>query len=371
MLVAMRGGTPDMVPVAPDMSNMIPCRLTRKPFWDVYLYQDPPLWQAYIDAVKHLGFDGWLCGVPVDVPGDGDDPPGGSPWREAVVERTPERIYTRLHRAAEGGEQWTDWCNVYYVADSPTHCVPLSKVGLTARAPAAWEDAVPRRAYSGAEAFHEAKRQMGELGVVALTEGLPGLGLQPEDIYRYYDDPDSVLTRCEREHRRIVRRTEALLALDPDFFLIGISGFMITNPEPIFRRLALACLQDLTALCTRAAIPSQIHCCGPEYDLVRISAHETDLSSINPLETPPMGDCDLARVKREFGDRISLMGNLHTTSVMLHGSPADVREASKKAMDDAAAGGGFILSTGDQCGRDTPDANIFAMIETARTRGVY
>lgn len=26
MLVAMRGGQPDCVPVAPDMSNMIPCR---------------------------------------------------------------------------------------------------------------------------------------------------------------------------------------------------------------------------------------------------------------------------------------------------------------------------------------------------------
>ncbi len=30
MLVAMRGGQPDCVPAAPDMSNMIPCRLTGK-----------------------------------------------------------------------------------------------------------------------------------------------------------------------------------------------------------------------------------------------------------------------------------------------------------------------------------------------------
>lgn len=31
----------------------------------------------------------------------------------------------------------------------------------------------------------------------------------------------------------------------------------------------------------------------------------------------------------------------------------------------------FILSTGDQYGRDTPDENLFTMIETARTFGRY
>jgi uroporphyrinogen decarboxylase len=37
----------------------------------------------------------------------------------------------------------------------------------------------------------------------------------------------------------------------------------------------------------------------------------------------------------------------------------------------AAEEGGFILSTGDQCGRDTPDENMHAMIETAREYGIY
>jgi hypothetical protein len=38
---------------------------------------------------------------------------------------------------------------------------------------------------------------------------------------------------------------------------------------------------------------------------------QTDLSNINSLEMRPMGDCDLARVKREFGSKISLMENIH------------------------------------------------------------
>ena len=85
----------------------------------------------------------------------------------------------------------------------------------------------------------------------------------------------------------------------------------------------------------------------------------------------PMGDCDLAELKRLYGDKIILKGNLHTTEVMLRGSVDDVIAASKKAIDDAAEGGRFILSTGDQCGRDTPDENLHAMVETARTYGKY
>jgi uroporphyrinogen decarboxylase len=56
---------------------------------------------------------------------------------------------------------------------------------------------------------------------------------------------------------------------------------------------------------------------------------------------------------------------------MLNGSVDDVVHACKRCIDDAAAGGRFILSTGDQTPRDTPDANIFAVIETARTYGKY
>jgi uroporphyrinogen decarboxylase len=84
-----------------------------------------------------------------------------------------------------------------------------------------------------------------------------------------------------------------------------------------------------------------------------------------------MGDCDLAELKRARGRQISLMGNLHTTEVMLKGSADQVRRKAREAIAAAGPGGGFILSTGDQCPRDTPDENLFALVETARTHGVY
>ena len=58
LLAVLHGEIPDCVPCCPDISNMVPCRLTGKPFWDIYVFQDPPLWKAHIDALKHFDIDG-------------------------------------------------------------------------------------------------------------------------------------------------------------------------------------------------------------------------------------------------------------------------------------------------------------------------
>jgi uroporphyrinogen decarboxylase len=84
-----------------------------------------------------------------------------------------------------------------------------------------------------------------------------------------------------------------------------------------------------------------------------------------------MGDVDLAEVKKLYGDKLSFMGNLQTTSVMLRGTVEEVEAAARKAIDDAGVNGGFLLSTGDQCGRDTPEENIFKLVEVAKTYGKY
>jgi len=104
---------------------------------------------------------------------------------------------------------------------------------------------------------------------------------------------------------------------------------------------------------------------------VKICAEETDLTIIDPLEIPPLGDANLAGLKRLYGHKLVLKGNVHTIDVMLNGTANDVREAAKKAIDDAAEDGRFILSTGDQCARDTPFENLYALIQTAQTYGKY
>jgi uroporphyrinogen decarboxylase len=146
---------------------------------------------------------------------------------------------------------------------------------------------------------------------------------------------------------------------------------MLFNPPPIFRDLALHWMKELTALAKAQGVLTHMHCCGTEKALVKIAVEETDLNGIEPLEAPPMGDCILKEIKQQFGSRLALKGNLHTTDVMLFGSTEDVERACKQAIDDAAAGGGFILSTGDQTPADTPLENIEKMVQVAQTYGRY
>jgi len=366
------GKIPDCVPVAPDTSNMIPARLTGKPFWQIYLYQDPPLWLAYLDCVKHFGFDSLMDGYfPLTLPEEAD--PDAPAWEPMIVYETPERLVVQ-HRRREGRRvAWSSRVDVYYVADPPTGGVPPEKIGLPP-VPRRWRPVEGVKQWpTGVDLLRLVKQEMGDHGLVGVWCGTTLLTGNPEALYSYYDDPApwrrravELLEHFEARFHRLLRLPERL-----DFLCLGASGTLVFGTVPMFRELALPIVQRITELAAAAGLPTHIHSCGPERELVRICAEETQLSVIDPLEPPPMGDCDLAHLKRRYGHRLTLKGNLHTTEVMLRGTPETVAAASRQAIDAAAEGGRFILSTGDQCGRDTRDENILAMIATARDYGHY
>ena len=369
LLAVLHGKMPDCVPVCPDISNMVPARMTGKPFWDIYVYQDPPLWKAHIDALKHFDIDG---GFELYDFGDlfGDYDPK---WGQKIVHRNEDNSFVTQDYCEATGE-WSRYVVVHTADNPPATNVLPHKIGLPA-IPSTWEDIEGAKVWpTGFELWKLIKTELGDQGILGMPSGASTLLINtPEEIYEYYDNPGKFHERREAMLERVDRRMAVIRDLDvkPDFLLCGASGSLVFQSPKIFRELALPVLKHVTKLAYEMGIPTHVHSCGPEKLLVKIAAEETHLTVIDPLEVPPMGDCDLAELKRLYGDKIVLKGNLHTTSVMLRGSVDDVIAASKKAIDDAGAGGGFILSTGDQCGRDTPDENLFAMVETARTYGRY
>jgi len=370
LLAVLNGDIPDHVPVAPDTSNMIPAKLTGKPFWDLYLYNDPPIWLAYINCVKYFGFDSLMDGY-VDISFNDLDPPGEK--ITAIVHRSSDRIVTQSYKEANGKKFWDSGVTVYYIDNPPSWGVNPLAIKLP-KEPASFEPVEGAREWpAGGELLSLVKREMGDHGLVGVFCGTSKLVNTEQEIYDYYDDPDIFVRRRDERLEYYEKKFSKLMSLEdrPDFICTGASGTLIHQSLDTFRLLGLPIVQRITALCKQAGIPSHIHSCGPEKALVKIMAEETDLTVIDPLEIPPMGDCNLKELKRLYGRKLTLKGNLHTTDVMLFGSVSDVADAAKRAIDDAAEGGRFILSTGDQCGRDTPEENIFALIETAKTYGKY
>jgi len=348
---------------------MVPARLTGKPFWDIYVHQDPPLWKAYIDAVKHFGIDG---GFEVYDFGDLFDDMYPK-WESRIVHRRQDGSFVTQDYCQET-EQWSHTVVVHTSDNPPATDVLPSKIGLPA-IPSTWEEIEGVKQWpKGFELWEMIKKELGDHGIVGMPSGARTcLVYSTDEVCEYYDNPAKFHQRREEMLELIERRMDIISNLKekPDFLFCGDSGSLIFQTPQMFRELALPGLKRATKLAFDLGIPTHVHSCGPETELVKIAAEETKLTIIDPLEIAPMGDCNLAELKKLYGNKIVLKGNLHTTKVMLHGSAEDVVEASQKAIDDAAEGGGFILSTGDQCGRDTPDENILAMIEAVNKYGHY
>lgn len=365
----LRGGIPDCVPVTPDFSNMIPARMTGKPFWDIYLYNDPPIWEAFLDCAKYFNID-CLMDFPLAFPEETN--PSDPEWEKFIIFENDEEIITQASYVENGKRKWASKIDVYYISNPPTTLSPET-IGLP-KEPTKWRPVEGVKSVDvGPEGFKRMKRLLGDQGILGVGVTSTCCLGSVEDIYDYYDNPEKYVKWGQDKIKTAEDRFKRVMSMDvkPDWIGLGGSGSLVFQTVEIFRQVAFPAVKRAIELAHDAGVPSHVHSCGPEKELVKIMAEETDLTVIDPLEIPPMGDCNLKELKTLYGNKIVLKGNLHTTEVMLRGSAADVIAASKKAIDDAAAGGKFILSTGDQCGRDTPDENLRAMIDTAREYGRY
>lgn len=374
-LTALRaGGVPDRVPCTPDISNYIPCKRTGLPFWDIYFKNELPLWKAYLSAADYFGIEAWMASctfIPLQS-------------RQSRVERKVELVFDKdrdamiektLIRTPDGDLTQQSLC---FRAEPPS---PIEKPikNLVADFPKfRWLLQEPveldRPVVEEMRAACERRQQ-----AFGLCIGYPGFhgwmcavqgGVEPLS-YAECDTPEILQEWFELDLAFGTKLMELLIAIKPDYLLFGGSGTITLASTELARKYAIPALKKWSAMAKAAGIPTMLHSCGKSRALVDLLCEETDVNSINPLEIPPMGDVDLAEVKRARGRQIGLMGNLHTTEVMLRGTPEQVRAAARQALRDAGQGGGFILSTGDQCGPATPEENLFALVETAKTEGVY
>jgi len=84
---------------------------------------------------------------------------------------------------------------------------------------------------------------------------------------------------------------------------------------------------------------------------------------------PVQGKANLAEVKRRMGRRVCLWGGINGALTLGHGTPEEVREATEAAICTLGPGGAFVLYPVDQLVKETPWANVEAMIKRWREVG--
>ena len=227
--------------------------------------------------------------------------------------------------------------------------------------------------------YHEEYARVGDRGVVGVVVHSPidwwqehRNGDVGQVIFDFCDEPAMMEEILEYYRTCSFAYLESAAKLDPqpDFVMIHGSTCSASVMSPdLFRRYALPYIQQAAALLRRAGILSLFHVCGKSYEWLDMVA-DTDLNVIDALEPPPAGNVDLAEVKKRYGDRLCLKGNVSALA-MARGTRREVREEVLRCLDAAAEGGGYVLAVGDSIGPKADLANIEEMVSTALERGRY
>lgn len=87
---------------------------------------------------------------------------------------------------------------------------------------------------------------------------------------------------------------------------------------------------------------------------------EIGLDVLNPIQPACM---DPARLKQQYGDRLSFWGSLDIQHTLPHGMPDEVRAEVRQRLETIGRGGGLILGPSHYVQLDTPLENFWAMVD--------
>jgi uroporphyrinogen-III decarboxylase len=110
----------------------------------------------------------------------------------------------------------------------------------------------------------------------------------------------------------------------------------------MFRRFVVPHVTAMTRLIHERRSKVRLHCHGKMRHVLDLIL-DTGCDGIDPCEPPPDGDIELDEMKRRCRARgVSVWGNIEL-KLLEQATPTQVRAEVQKIMDQAKAGGGFVL----------------------------
>jgi uroporphyrinogen decarboxylase len=151
---------------------------------------------------------------------------------------------------------------------------------------------------------------------------------------------------------------------------LGMTAGPMMSPASYRRLIKPYHAEYLTAIKNKSRAKIFFHSCGNVYKLLGDLA-DVGVDIINPVQVNAGEMGDTARLKREFGRRLSFCGGIDTQQVMPHGTPDDIRREVRQRIKDLAPGGGYIAASVHCLQPDVPPENIVAMCEEVVAAGQY
>lgn len=202
--------------------------------------------------------------------------------------------------------------------------------------------------------------------MMGLQRALEGLLLEPEFMHALL--------------RRITDACKAALghyldAVGPYLQIIKLADDLGAQDGPemspaVYRRIIKPYHTELFDF-VKARTPARLffHTCGSVYRLLP-DLIDAGIEVLNPVQVSAK-DMDTARLKAEFGDRLSFMGAIDTQWALPFGTIEDVKREVEHRIADLAPGGGYILCPVHNVQSDVPPENLVAMFHHAQVVGKY
>lgn len=80
---------------------------------------------------------------------------------------------------------------------------------------------------------------------------------------------------------------------------------------------------------------------------------------------------DIAEVKKKYGDKITVIGNIDCGDVLVNWSPSEIKEEVKRIIKSVSPGGSHIFSSENTAHGGVPIENFLAYISTVKEYGIY
>ena len=190
-----------------------------------------------------------------------------------------------------------------------------------------------------------------------------------EDFFYTYVDNRAFIERLLWERTKWFGEIAAHGAkLGADFILMGddvaFKGRTFISPQD-FEELMVPCYQHIV---DKAGVPVIWHSDGYITPLLD-TALKSGLAGVHSLE--PTAGVDLGQVKKDYGDRLVLVGNVDCGEILCQDDLETVREEVRRCMEQGKAGGRFILSDSNSIhGGCHPEA-VVEMFRYGREIGGY
>lgn len=192
-----------------------------------------------------------------------------------------------------------------------------------------------------------------------------------ETLMDLVDNPDLIKGIIEKsvdyysELGRISAEIGADIALSGDD-ISGVNG-MFMSPRH-FKEFIYPAMKRLYNNWRKCGLNILKHSDGNLYPVMDLLI-DTGMDCLHPID--PLAGMSLEKVKREYGDKICIMGNVNCAGSLVFGSKTDVIKEVKNCIDIAAPGGGYICSSSNSIARSVKPENYKVMIETIKEYGKY